>query len=77
MEKIKRILALITAAGLIILYLVTFCVGVFGKGDVRPLLTACVVLTVLIPVLLYAMFLVAGILKNRRENDPHDREDVR
>ena len=77
MEKIKRILALITAVGLIILYLVTFCVGVFTKGDIRPLLTACIVLTVLIPVLLYAMFLVAGILKDRRDNDRQDKDDVR
>ncbi len=77
MEKIKRILALITAVGLIILYLVTFCVGVFAKGDIRPLLTACIVLTVLIPVLLYAMFLVAGILKDRRDNDRQDKDDVR
>ena len=77
MQKLKRILALAAAAGLIILYLVTFFVGVFGKGDIRPLLTACLVLTVLVPVLLYAMFLVAGILNRRRENDRQDSGEVR
>lgn len=70
MQKLKRILALITAAGLLLLYLVTFYVGVFGKGDIRGLLTACIVLTVLVPVLFYAMFLVAGIMKDHGSRVP-------
>ena len=77
MQKLKRILALITAAGLIILYLVTFYVGVFAKGDIKGLLLACIVLTVLIPVLLYAMFLVAGVLHDHDKDDPQDKDEDR
>ena len=77
MQKLKRIHAFTGAAGLIILYLVTFCIGVFGKGDVSRLLSACIMLTVLIPVIFYAIFLVAGILKRRKENARQDSGEVR
>lgn len=73
MQKLKRILALCGAVFLGGLYLVTFFLGVFGSTNTQPLLKACIVCTVIIPVLLYAMFLLARILDRRnRAQDPEE-----
>ena len=67
MQKLKRILALLGAAFLLILYLATFILGLLGSANTKGLLMACIACTVIIPVLLYAMFLLARILGQRDE----------
>jgi|GEM_PF-3133513 len=65
LKKLQRIAAMAGVVLLLGLYLVTFILGVFGNADTQKLFMACVVLTVLVPVLLYAMFLTARILSGR------------
>ena len=77
MQKLKRILALCGAVFLAGLYLLTFILGVFGNENTHRFLTACIVCTVIIPVLLYAMFLIARILDRRNRPQDQDPEDAR
>jgi hypothetical protein len=77
MKSAKRILAL---AGVIIilgLYLVTFFLGIFGSPNTRNWLMAAVVMTVVVPVLIYAMLLVARVLSRRGSgnNEKKEREE--
>jgi len=74
MEKLKRILALAGVVIILALYLVTFLLGVFGSADMKNWLTAALVLTVLIPVLVYAVLLVARLVSGKNVKDTFDRE---
>ena len=69
--KIKRMKRILAVAGLLLLaviYLATFILGLTGKAETKDLLMACIVCTVIVPVLMYAMMMVAKILS--REDDP-------
>ena len=74
MKKLKRILAWIGILVLAGLYITTFIVGMFGHGSTRGLLMACVICTVLIPVLIYAFMLVARILDRSSESQVSSSE---
>ena len=58
MKSAKRILALAAAVVILGLYVITFFLGVFGSPNTKNWLMASVVMTVVVPVLIYAMFLV-------------------
>lgn len=66
MEKLKRIAALIGAILLFLLYLSTFIFSLMGSESAHMMFRACIAGTVLIPVVLYAMILVAKYLKNHK-----------
>ncbi len=61
-------------AGLIILafiYLTTFIVGIFGSPATADLFKACIILTVVVPVLFWAMIRIAVWLEGRNEQEEH------
>ncbi len=66
-EKLKRILAWAGVVILVLLYLVTFILGVTGTAETRDLLMAAVMCTVIVPVLMYGMLLVAKVLSGHKE----------
>ena len=77
-KKLKKILAWIGIIVLLSLYLITFIVGVTGGPQTKNLLLACIALTVIVPVLLYAMMLLAKVLSGKNSDpsgeDPADRK---
>ncbi len=86
MQKGKRILALLAAAILFGLYLITFLLGILGSPDTSNWLMASIVMTVVVPGLAYAMMLVTRVLSARRsmvdealskegEEEEEDKED--
>ena len=66
MEKFKRICDLIGVVLLLLLYLGTFIFSLMGSESAHMMFRACIAGTILIPVVLYAMIMVAKHLKNRR-----------
>ena len=64
-KRIKRILAWAGILLLAALYLVTFILGITGSPATRDLLMACVICTVIVPVLIYAMMMIARILERK------------
>ncbi len=66
MEKWKRIAALGGVFLLLGLYLATFIFSLMGSEHAQMMFRACVAGTILIPVVLYAMMMVAKYLKNRK-----------
>ena len=75
MKSAKRILALAAAVVILGLYVITFFLGVFGSPNTKNWLMASVVMTVVVPVLIYAMFLVARILSGRGASAGVEKED--
>ncbi len=71
MKRIKRIGAWCGIILLLGLYLATFIAGISGRAT-KELLMACVICTVLVPVLFYAVALTAKVL---RKDDPEDSEE--
>ncbi len=70
MDKIKRIMAM---AGVILvagIWIGTFLIGVLGGP--KDLLTAFLVLSVIVPVLIYAILLVAKIISGKPATDEID-----
>jgi len=75
MKSAKRILALTAVIIILGLYLVTFFLGIFGSPNTRNWLMAAVVMTVVVPVLIYAMFLAARILSGRGSGDDEKKDN--
>ena len=67
-KKMKRVLAIAGIVILAVIYLATFIIGLMGKAEAKDLLMACIVCTVVVPVLMYAMLMVEKIL-SRSETD--------
>ena len=70
MQKLKRIFALIGAGRLVILYACTQVFALIGSSWADMMLKASIAATILIPVLLYGMILMARVLK--KDEDPSD-----
>ena len=70
MQKLKRIFALIGAVLLVILYACTLVFALIGSSWADMMLKASIAATILIPVLLYGMILMARVLK--KDEDPSD-----
>ncbi len=72
-KKMKRILAWIAIIILVGIYLATFILGVFGSTHTADLFKACIALTIVVPVLFYAILLVAKILSgdSSQQKDEH------
>ncbi|MCD8075857.1 MAG: hypothetical protein LUF27_12665 [Lachnospiraceae bacterium] len=70
MQKLKRIAAMIGVIFLIGMYVVTLILGLTASPATQNMLMASIVCTVVIPVLLYAMMLVARVLGHSEEEPP-------
>lgn len=78
MDKMKRIMAWAGILLLAAIYLVTFLVGLMGKADAKDLLMGCILSTVLVPVVLYAMLMTARHLRGAGLPEGHeDSEDAK
>lgn len=65
MKKLKRVLALGTAALLILLYLSTLVFSLMNGQVAQGLFKASIFCTVAVPVLIYAYMLIYRVLKGR------------
>ena len=72
MKRTKKIFAWAGLVILAVLYLTTFILGLFGSPATHDLFMACIVCTVVVPVLLYAMILLMKLLENRHEPAGND-----
>lgn len=71
MDKLKRIMAM---AGVILvagIWIATFLIGVLGGS--KQLLTAFLVLSVVVPVLIYAILLIARTVSGKPATDEIDK----
>lgn len=71
MKKAKRILALVGAILLIVMYLITLILAIFASPATKGMLMAAIGCTIVLPCLLYGMMLIAKVLDNRNQ-DSHD-----
>lgn len=75
MKKTKRILALMGAALLIVLYGSTLFFALTDHSETMGLFKASIVCTIVLPVLIYAYTLVYRITRRDNENMPDDNSD--
>ena len=74
MNKIKRILALIGAILLVLLYLSTLIFALIDSPRANDLLAASVAATILVPVLLYGFLLFCRL--NKTDSEDHSPDDT-
>ena len=67
MDRMRKIAAWAGLILLAVLILATFILGVFGGPETHNLFMACAVCTVVVPVLMYAMMLIARMLRQGSE----------
>ena len=67
--RMKRILAWAGIILLAVIYLATGILGFFGSPATKGLFIACLVCTVVVPVTLYAMLMLARLLSRDNEKD--------
>jgi len=70
-KKVIRIFALIGAVLLAGMYLLVLYLGLTASPDAQNVLMAALGCTIVIPVLLYAMTLMARVLDNRTKPEDH------
>ena len=75
MKKTKRILALMGAALLIVLYGSTLFFALTDHSETMGHFKASIVCTIVLPVLIYAYTLVYRITRRDNENMPDDNSD--
>lgn len=68
MKKAKRILALVGAILLIVMYLITLILAIFASPATKGMLMAAIGCTIVLPCLLYGMMLIAKVLDNRNQD---------
>ena len=68
-KKIVRVFALIGAILLAGMYLVVLYLGLTANPNPQNVLMAAIGCTIVLPVLLYAMMLIARVLDNRQNPD--------
>ena len=69
MKKIKQVLALAGVALLVGMYIVTLIMGITASPATQGMLMASLACTIIIPIILYAMMLVARVLENKEEKE--------
>lgn len=73
MKKTKRILALVCAALLILMYLITLVLAFLASPAAKGMLMAAIACTVVLPCLIYGILLIARILDNRQD-EPEEKD---
>ena len=69
MQKAKRILALLGVILLVGMYVITLILGLTSSPATKGMLIASLMCTIIIPILLYAMMLVARVLGSKEDSD--------
>ena len=69
MKRVKKVVAAILCVALIGLYVATVVLSLLDSENARNLLTASIYMTVVVPVVLYAMALVAKVLGGNEQED--------
>ena len=69
MKRFKRAVAWIGILILLGVYLATVILGIFGSEATADMFMACIICSVVIPCLMYAMLLIARILENKNKED--------
>ena len=72
MKRIKRILAVIGIALLVLMYLVTLLSAIFDMGSSMALFRASVICTILVPILLWGYMVIYRIAKGKDEKELQD-----
>lgn len=62
MKRAKKVVAIILCIVLVGLYVATFVLSLIDSENARNLLTASMFMTVVVPVIMYAMMLVAKVM---------------
>lgn len=70
MQKVKRILALAGVILLVAMYGITLVLGLTASPATKGMLTASLMCTIIIPILLYAMMLVARVFSQKNADEP-------
>ena len=70
MQKAKRILALAGVILLVAMYGITLVLGLTASPATKGMLTASLMCTIIIPILLYAMMLVARVFSQKNADEP-------
>lgn len=74
MKRAKKIVAAILCVALIGLYVATFVLSLLDSENARNLLTASIYMTVVVPVVLYAMALVTRVLGGHEPEEDSTEE---
>ena len=74
MKRVKKVVAAILCVALIGLYVATFVLSLLDSENARNLLTASIYMTVVVPVVLYAMALVAKLLGGNEQKEDSTEE---
>lgn len=74
MKRVKKIVAAILCIALIGLYVAAFVLSLLDSENARNLLTASIYMTVVVPVILYAMALVAKVLGGNESEEDSTKE---
>lgn len=70
-RRLKQILAIIGLVIIAGLYITTLVLALTGSESTRPLFTASIICTVIVPVFLYVVFWIAKVLRGKN-NGPED-----
>jgi len=71
MNKLKKVLSIASIVILLSLYIITLLSAIFTTKASSGLFMACIFATVTIPVFMYAVLLIAKVLKQNTENTNH------
>ncbi len=75
MKKIKQVLALAGVAVLVGMYIVTLILGITASPATQGMVMASLACTIIIPIILYAMMLVARVLGNKEDEQDKKKTD--
>ena len=75
MKKLKRILAMLGVVLLVGLYLATAVSAILVTPATKDLFFASLIATLMIPILLYVLILIGGLLGKGRDNTPEQEEE--
>lgn len=77
MKQFKRILAILAVIIIVGLYIVTFICAIFVKRFSNQMFLACIVATVMVPLLLYLLFWLYDMLQSRNDGEVDWEEKTR
>ena len=72
----KRIIAIIGIAILVLLYIATFISAIFTTPAAPQMFKACIYATIVVPVLFYGYLLIYKVIKQRSEDNNKELNDT-
>ncbi len=73
MKKLKQIAALVTIVVIVLLYLTTLVLALMNNSYTQKFFTASLFASIFIPVIIYLMFWIAGVLKKYNPNNEENK----